>query len=192
MPVFLDTRGKSKIAIGICGRCSRKFPYSDLIQDGNNPSLWVCPEDRDDLDPWRLPPHPTEDVSLQHARPDLSLSPGPISIYTRPLQAELGVGAGAGLGVSSGYPPTGIAVAGPVTTIQVSQPWSANAAYSLGATVTERNPVGFLATPNLFNVFVCIVPGISGPSAPTWNEAEGSLVTDNTVTWMNGGIYLEP
>lgn len=73
MPIFLDTRGKSKWAIGICARCSEKMPYSDLIEDGNTPGLFVCSRDWDPLDPWRLPPRETEDITLDHARPDVAI-----------------------------------------------------------------------------------------------------------------------
>lgn len=192
MPIYLDTRGKSKLAVAVCDRCKMRCAYSDLISDGNSVGLKVCSlECRDDIDPWRLPPRQNEDISLQHARPDLTLTPGPVAVYAREFQAAIGVGNGAGIGVSPGAPATGLAVADPVSNIYPSTVWSAGTAYSLGATVTASNPVGLVAAPNLFNVFICIVPGISGAAAPLWNEAQGSLTTDNTVTWMNWGLDLE-
>ena len=37
MPLYLDTRGKSTLAVGLCGRCSRKFSLDDLYSDPNYP-----------------------------------------------------------------------------------------------------------------------------------------------------------
>ena len=76
MPVFLDTRGRSTIAIAICGRCSRKFPYDELMPDPNYPGLRVCKDDLDDYDPYRLPARQTEDISLRFPRPDVPLDGG--------------------------------------------------------------------------------------------------------------------
>lgn len=70
MPVFLDTRGKSSLAIAICGRCSRKFPINELMPDPNYPGLRVCRDDLDQYDPYRLPPRGTEDITLRYPRPD--------------------------------------------------------------------------------------------------------------------------
>lgn len=75
MPVFLDTRGKSTIAIAICGRCSRKFPYDELMPDPNYPGLRVCKEDLDQYDPYRLPARQTENITLRFPRPDVPLEP---------------------------------------------------------------------------------------------------------------------
>lgn len=70
MGAYLDTTGNSTLGIGICGRCSRKFPLDDLMEDPNSPGLRVCRDDVDDFDPYRLGPRETEDVTLQFARPD--------------------------------------------------------------------------------------------------------------------------
>lgn len=75
MPVFLDTRGRSTVAIAICGRCSRKFPYDELMPDPNYPGLRVCKDDLDEYDPYRLPARQTEDISLRFPRPDTPLEP---------------------------------------------------------------------------------------------------------------------
>lgn len=74
MSYYLDTRGLAVISIGICGRCSLKFPSVDLEPDPNSPGLMVCREDRDELDPYRLPPRETEDITLLFVRPDDPLS----------------------------------------------------------------------------------------------------------------------
>ena len=73
MAVFLDTTGRSSLGIGICGRCSRKFPIDELMPDPNYPGLRVCRVDLDDYDPYRLPARQTENISLRHPRPDTPL-----------------------------------------------------------------------------------------------------------------------
>lgn len=73
MAVFLDTTGRSSLGIGICGRCSRKFPIDDLMPDPNYPGLRVCRVDLDDYDPYRLPARQTENISLRYPRPDTPL-----------------------------------------------------------------------------------------------------------------------
>ncbi len=76
MSVFLDTSGNSSLAIGICGRCSRKFPIGDLHPDPNYPGLLVCRADQDQFDPYRLPARQTENIALRYARPDTPLYEG--------------------------------------------------------------------------------------------------------------------
>ena len=73
MAVFLDTTGRSSLGIGICGRCSRKFPINELMPDPNYPGLRVCRVDLDDYDPYRLPARQTENISLRYPRPDTPL-----------------------------------------------------------------------------------------------------------------------
>jgi hypothetical protein len=73
VPVFLNTRGHATLAIGICGRCSRKFPLDELMPDPNYPGLRVCRDDLDQFDPYRLPARQTEDITLRHPRPDTPL-----------------------------------------------------------------------------------------------------------------------
>jgi hypothetical protein len=88
MSLYLDTRGNSNVAIGICGRCSLKFPLVELHPDPNSPGLMVCGTPghmtgkgtwsggdgcADMFDPWRLPPRETEDISLEFPRPDTKL-----------------------------------------------------------------------------------------------------------------------
>lgn len=82
MPVFLDTRGKSSLGIAICGRCSRKFPIGELYADPNVPGLRVCRDDLDHLDPYRLPPRGTEDITLQHPRPDTPIATNPAGVIS--------------------------------------------------------------------------------------------------------------
>ena len=77
MGVWLNTRGRSSLAIGICGRCNRKFPLDDLRPDPNIPALMVCDKDRDQFDPYRLPARQTENISLRFPRPDVSIALDP-------------------------------------------------------------------------------------------------------------------
>ncbi len=70
MPLFLDTTGNPTLGIGICGRCSRKMPLHELLDDPNIPGLKVCKEDRDQYDPYRLPARETENIVLPFVRPD--------------------------------------------------------------------------------------------------------------------------
>jgi hypothetical protein len=72
--MYVDTRGLSLLAIGICGRCSLKFPLIDLMEDPNTPGLLVCRDDVDDYDPYRLPPREVEDITLEFPRPDTDLT----------------------------------------------------------------------------------------------------------------------
>ena len=58
MPRYLNTRGNTTLAIGICGRCSIKMPLDQLLPDPNYPGLLVCERDRDQYDPYRLPDVP--------------------------------------------------------------------------------------------------------------------------------------
>lgn len=76
MPIFLDTRGKTTLGIGICARCSRKMSLDDLHQDPNYPGLLVCLADKDEFDPWRLPARAPDRIALRFVRPDVTLTPG--------------------------------------------------------------------------------------------------------------------
>lgn len=74
MSVYLDTRGRDSLAIGICGRCSRKFPIGDLMPDPNYPGLRVCRADLDEYDPYRLPARQPENIAVRFPRPDTPLT----------------------------------------------------------------------------------------------------------------------
>lgn len=79
MSLFLDTRGLSTVAIGICDRCKMKVPLAKMRSDGNSPGLRVCdkPGCWDNFDPWRLPARRPEDITLRFPRPEESLVPEP-------------------------------------------------------------------------------------------------------------------
>ena len=81
MPIFIDTTGNSTLGIGICARCSRKFPLHNLKPDPNYPGLMVCDDDRDNFDPYRLPPRQADNVVLPFVRPDVVLrNNGPVEL----------------------------------------------------------------------------------------------------------------
>lgn len=82
MSVFLDTSGNPSLAIGICGRCSRKFPIGELLPDPNYPGLRVCEADKDDFDPYRLPARQPENIALRYARPDTPIPTNPIGVVS--------------------------------------------------------------------------------------------------------------
>lgn len=73
MSKFLDTTGQPTLGIGLCARCSRKFPLAELLPDPNSPGLRVCVEDRDQFDPYRLAPVRPDKITLPFVRPDDSL-----------------------------------------------------------------------------------------------------------------------
>lgn len=74
---FLDVRGQPTFGIGICARCSRKFPLAALHPDPNYPNLMVCDVDTDDYDPYRLAAKPEDQVVLPFVRPDTSINTRP-------------------------------------------------------------------------------------------------------------------
>jgi hypothetical protein len=71
MPRFLSLSDGSP---GICDRCARKFPLSQLKPDPNAPGLMVCDADRDQLDPYRLPPRGADRIALPLVRPDVLIA----------------------------------------------------------------------------------------------------------------------
>ena len=190
MPRYLDTRGNSKIAIAVCARCGVKYPWVELSSDPNSPGLMVCPDGcKDEFDPYRLAARESEDITLEWARPDVSLSPGPMNVPVLPITAVLSTNGLTVIADASGGPE--IAIAGATTPIAVAQPWGANQQYPIGAQVTTGVEYGpMVSGTNPQKVFLCVVPGQSGPSAPSWNRNNGSLTTDNTVTWMCEGVFL--
>lgn len=72
MPVFLNTTGRRTLGIGICDRCARKFPLDDLMEDPET-GLMVCAADRDERDPYNLPPRPDDREDLPFTQPDVSI-----------------------------------------------------------------------------------------------------------------------
>lgn len=83
MSIYLDTRGRSSIAIAICDRCKCKFSIDELMSDPNSPGLRVCRDCVDELDPYRLPARQTENITLPFVRPDAPLVSNPLGIVTQ-------------------------------------------------------------------------------------------------------------
>jgi len=74
MAIFLDTTGNPTLGIGLCARCSKKFPIGRLSSDPNSPGLMCCDEGcLDDYDPYRLAPRAPDQIVLPFVRPDTSL-----------------------------------------------------------------------------------------------------------------------
>jgi hypothetical protein len=73
MSRYLKTKNLPIIAIGICGRCSRKMSIMALRSDANSPGLRVCLRCADERDPWSMPAPATEKLPLQYPRPDVDL-----------------------------------------------------------------------------------------------------------------------
>lgn len=83
MPRYLNTRGNTTLAIGICGRCSIKMPLDKLQPDPNSPGLLVCDKDRDQYDPYRLPARQPDNVLLPFLRPDVPLPTNPAGVIAQ-------------------------------------------------------------------------------------------------------------
>ena len=83
MPRFLNTRGNTTLAIGICGRCSIKMPLDKLLPDPNYPGLLVCEKDRDEYDPYRLPARQPDNILLPFTRPDTPIPTDPAGVITQ-------------------------------------------------------------------------------------------------------------
>jgi len=60
------------MAVAICYRCNMKMYAGDLRRDPNT-GAYYCKECVDAYDPWRLPARKTENIGLQHPRPDVEL-----------------------------------------------------------------------------------------------------------------------
>ncbi len=164
MSIFLDTRGKPSLGIGICARCSRKVPLSDLYEDGNSPGLRVCLEDRDPLDRWRLPPPPPDRIALDHARPDTTLYPfAPIPVYANKIAG--------------------------ISQIQPTLTWTHITPYQAGASITPLN-VNDPAVNLPQYQFLAVTAGTSGLQPPKWPTQAGVQVIDGGVTWLCVGIAL--
>lgn len=81
MSLFKPPRGSGRAALAVCSRCKRKVYYDDLKQDPNNQN-WYCPACVDLYDPWRLPARVTENISLDHPRPETELTGAGFGTYS--------------------------------------------------------------------------------------------------------------
>jgi len=57
----------------ICQRCQLRGLHAEMVADVNSPGLMVHPHCADMLDPYRLAPRETEDITLAHPRPDVNI-----------------------------------------------------------------------------------------------------------------------
>lgn len=73
MSLYLPIRKGASVSIGICSRCKFKFHYDDLVKDPNT-GAWVCKDDQDLYDPWRIAARHPENITLTHPRPDADIS----------------------------------------------------------------------------------------------------------------------
>jgi hypothetical protein len=139
-----------------------------------------------------LPSRETENITLDHPRPDRTLAPGPMNIAITPLQAVINTTTGNIIAVDNTLPqPDLLAVAPPVEVQQQPKPWTANTFYPLGFEVTPNNPVGPTATGASHTwAYVCIVPGLSGATPPNFPPGTGREVTDFKVVWLCIGLFL--
>lgn len=156
MPLYLDTRGNTTLGIGICGRCSRKFPLHELHEDKNVPGLRVCREDQDVLDPYRLPARQADQITLPFVRPDESVAltysgAVPVPLYTNPLFH--------------------------IDRVGPARPWQANTLYNVGDSITPLN-VDLDTTPLPQNWWLCLLRGWSGSSPPVWPTEPGVILGD--------------
>jgi hypothetical protein len=87
MPLYLNTSGNSVVAVAVCDRCKMKRAVTFLVPDPNSPGLQVCQDTCVDLlDPWRLAPRMTEDITVRGVRPEVEISDttGDMPLYTFP------------------------------------------------------------------------------------------------------------
>ena len=163
MSIFLDTRGRSTLGIAVCARCGIKMSREDLSPDPNAPGLMCCKDDLDVLDPWRLAPRETENITMEWCRPDFAIDgQGPMPIYANQFYG--------------------------VRAILPNVPWAPLAPYVKGASVTPKN-VNLSTTTLPQYQFVAISGGISGAQPPVWPTDAGVVVLDASVTWLCLGIY---
>ena len=76
MSLYLKTKHRTVVAIGICDRCQMKQSVLDLSADINSPGLRVCAGCKDLLDPYKLPARRTEPATVMYPRPETPLIAG--------------------------------------------------------------------------------------------------------------------
>lgn len=59
-----------RFALFVCDRCAFEYPYREARADGNSPGLRVCPQCRDNIDPYRLPARQPDPIALRYPRPE--------------------------------------------------------------------------------------------------------------------------
>lgn len=167
------------VAIALCPRCYKKINYADLRQDPNT-LQWMCPADVDLFDPWRLPPRRTEDISLQHARPD----PNNLSSMVPPT-----------LQVATGDITVGLVVVGTTATCRATSgqfSYRANDQLTMGAWywecqanhLTAGSPlIAGISTPPVSNI------GYVGATSTSWGYASNGNLLGNGGSASFGAPY---
>jgi len=73
MSVYARTLGKSILSPAICDRCRLRGAAADMIPDPDKNGLFVHKKCADNVDPWKLPPRQTEEITIPRPRPDASV-----------------------------------------------------------------------------------------------------------------------
>lgn len=77
MSLYERTLGKSILSPAICDRCRLRGAAADMIPDPDKNGLFVHKHCADKLDPWKLPPRQSENITIPRPRPDRPLvNPG--------------------------------------------------------------------------------------------------------------------
>lgn len=96
MPVWLPHNDGPNIATAYCQRCTHKRQYADLRQDPNDLNYYCRFGCIDIFDPWRLPTRTTENISLEHARPQLenydTFYPPQLTVQTGDIGPDVAIG----------------------------------------------------------------------------------------------------
>lgn len=74
MSRYINTMGRSNLAIGICQRCRFKYALDDLSPDRDNKGLLVCVDCNDIRDPYKLPARRADKFSIKRPSPDEKLT----------------------------------------------------------------------------------------------------------------------
>lgn len=160
MPRFINTIGRQHIAIAICGRCGLKHAYDDLVPDPNYPGVRVCKDDKDVLDPYRLPARVTENIAVEYPRPDTPIhDQGPTLLFGNNQLNPIVNGVSA---VNNE----------PITELNPLRVWAPNTFYRKGDVIVPNDPnsdTTVLPQPQ----FVVLEDGWSGAEPPDWPETTG-------------------
>ena len=106
-------------AYGRCGKCGDRIKYLELVADGQNPGLRVCPGCRDIKHPVERPFRTDEGIALKRPAPDIDDDTGgsPVDV-------------------------TGTATAGAATTITLQSTASAQTDAYINSTITLTGGTG--------------------------------------------------
>lgn len=89
MSMYERTEGKSILSPAICDRCRLRGAAADMVPDPDRQGLFVHKHCADQLDPWKLPPRSSEDISIPHPRPDAPVNSGQAGLLTNQYDPDL-------------------------------------------------------------------------------------------------------